>query len=162
MGGGRIVGEACHAIDFVTWLTGSLPVRVYAESVGQQSGGVISDDQCFITIRHANGSVSNIGYLAGGDKACPKERIEVFGGGVTAILDDFSRLTTYSKGKCSVIKARQDKGHAAEVAAFLEACAMRRESPIPWCELRAVTLTSLLAVQSLREGMPFEVGGELS
>lgn len=159
VGGGRIVGEACHAIDFVTWLTGSLPVRVYAESVGQQSGDVISDDQCFITIRHANGSVSNIGYLAGGDKACPKERIEVFGGGLTAILDDFSRLTTYSRGKCSVIKGRQDKGHAAEVAAFLEACAMRRESPIPWCELRAVTLTSLLAVQSLREGMPFEVRG---
>ncbi len=157
-GGGRIIGEACHAIDFVTWLTDSLPVRVYAESVGLGAGGAISDDQCFITIRHANGSVSNVAYLAGGDKACPKERVEVFGGGLTAILDDFNRLTTYARGKCSIVKARQDKGHAAEVNAFLQACATGSESPISWPELRAVTLTSLLAVQSLREGVPQIVG----
>lgn len=157
VGGGRIIGEACHAIDFVTWLTGSLPVRVFAESVGNQSSSAISDDQCFITIRHANGSVSNIAYLAGGDKACPKERIEVFGGGLTAILDDLSRLTTYAKGKPAVVNSRQDKGHAAEIDAFLQACAAGGESPISWPELRATTLTSLLAVQSLREGVPFEV-----
>ncbi len=81
LGGGRIIGEACHAVDFVTWLTGSLPVRVFAESVARPGSGQLSDDQCFITVRHENGSVSSIAYLAGGDKACPKERIEVHGGG---------------------------------------------------------------------------------
>lgn len=157
VGGGRIIGEACHAIDFVTWLTGSLPVRVYAESIGGATAPEITDDQCFITIRHANGSVSNIAYLAGGDKACPKERIEVFGGGRTAIIDDFRELTTFSRGKKSVEKGRQDKGHAAEINAFADAVTGKSEPPISWADLRATTVVAILAVQSLREGIPFDV-----
>lgn len=157
LGGGRIIGEACHAIDFVTWLTGSLPVRVYAESIGGNMAPAITDDQCFITLRHANGSVSNIAYLAGGDKACPKERIEVFGGGQTAILDDFRELTTFRGGRKSVEKARQDKGHTAEVAAFAAAVNGEANPPIAWKELRTTTLAAILAVQSLREGVPFTI-----
>jgi predicted dehydrogenase len=157
LGGGRIIGEACHAIDFVTWVTGSLPVRVYAESIGGKTAPEITDDQCFITVRHANGSVSNIAYLAGGDKACPKERVEVFGGGVTGILDDFRTLTTYVRGKRVVEKAAQDKGHGAEVDAFLSAVKTGGESPISWGEIRSVTTTSILAVQSLRQGGPLLV-----
>jgi predicted dehydrogenase len=157
IGGGRIIGEACHAIDFVVWLTGSLPVRVYAESIGGATAPQITDDQCFITLRHANGSVSNIAYLAGGDKACPKERVEAFGGGRTAMLDDFRELTTYVRGKKVVEKGRQDKGHTAEIDAFAAAIAGKSETPIPWSELRATTLAAMLAVQSLREGVPFDV-----
>jgi predicted dehydrogenase/threonine dehydrogenase-like Zn-dependent dehydrogenase len=157
LGGGRIIGEACHAIDFVTWLTDSLPVKVYAESVGGNDAAAVSDDQCFITIRHANGSVSNIAYLAGGDKACPKERIEVFGGGVTAILDDFRSLTVYDHGKRNVTKARQDKGHRNEVRRFADAVKNGTASPISWPEVYSTTLTSILAVESLREGVPMLV-----
>ena len=157
LGGGRIIGEACHAIDFVTWLTGSLPVRVYAESVARSGTSAISDDQCFVTIRHANGSVSNIAYLSGGDKACPKERIEVSGGGRTAVLDDFRKLTVYRNGRKSVEKQRQDKGHSAEIQAFAAAVSRGGEAPISWPEVRSTTLTSLLAVRSLREGVPMEV-----
>ncbi len=156
-GGGRIIGEACHAIDFVTWLNGSPPVRVYAESVGGENAASMTDDQCFITIRHRNGSVSNVAYLAGGDKACPKERIEVFGGGVSAILEDFRRLTVFKRGRQTVEKARQDKGHAAEIKAFAEAIFGEAPAPIRWQDLRSTTLTSILAVQSLREGTPFAV-----
>ena len=159
VGGGRIIGEACHAIDFVTWLTGSLPVRVYAESIGGSAAPDITDDQSFITIRHANGSVSNIAYLAGGDKACPKERIEVFGGGRTAILDDFRELTSFSRGKKTVEKGRQDKGHAAEINAFADAVTGKSQPSISWADLRATTVTAMLAVQSLREGVPFDVPG---
>ncbi len=157
IGGGRIIGEACHAVDFVTWLTGSLPVRVFAESVGGPAAPEITDDQCFITLRHANGSVSNIAYLSGGDKACPKERIEVFGGGRTAVLEDFRQLTSWSGGKKSVEKGQQDKGHAAEIRAFADAVTGGAESPVSWAELRSVTLASILAVQSLREGIPFSI-----
>lgn len=160
LGGGRIIGEACHAIDFVTWLTGSLPVRVYAESVGGPTAPAITDDQCFITLRHANGSVSNIAYLAGGDQACPKERVEVIGGGRTAILDDFRQLTVFAGGKKTVSKGRQDKGHTAEVDAFARAVAGQAEVPIAWAELRATTLAAILAVRSLREGVPFVLGTE--
>lgn len=162
VGGGRIVGEACHAVDFVTWLTGSLPTRVYAESAGGPHAPEITDDQCFITLRHANGSVSNIAYLAGGDKACPKERIEVCGGGATAILDDFRELTVYSRGRRTVEKSRQDKGHTAEITAFADAISGARPAPISWEELRTTTLASLMAVQSLREGLPVPLDGATS
>lgn len=160
IGGGRIVGEACHAIDFVTWLTGSLPERIFAESVGGPRAPEITDDQAFLTIRHANGSVSSIAYLAGGDKSCPKERIEVMGGGVTAILDDFRELTVYQGGRRQVSRGRQDKGHHDEVQQFASAVAGECGPPISWEELRATTLASILAVQSLREGMPFAIAAE--
>src|SRR5262249_28099164 len=78
-GGGRIVGEACHAIDTCTAIAGSPPVNVYAESVGKRGGLETTDDRVFITMRHANGSISSVWYQAGGDRAFPMERIEVLG-----------------------------------------------------------------------------------
>lgn len=157
-GGGRIVGEACHAIDLATFLAGSPPVRVFAESVGGTTAGPITDDRCFITLRHANGSISSIAYLAGGDKAFPKERVEVFGGGRVAVIDDFRRVTTCHRGKTTNHRLRgQDKGHRAEIAAFADAVTQGGPPPIPWSELRGVTLASILAVQSLREGAPLNV-----
>ena len=78
-GGGRIIGEACHVIRPGGVLVGSPPVRVFAESIGSaESAGRRA---VFITLRHANGSISSVAYLAGGDKSFPKERVEVFGGG---------------------------------------------------------------------------------
>ncbi len=155
LGGGRIVGESCHAIDLATFLVGSPPIRVYAESIGDTEPHQISDDQCFITIRHSNGSISNIGYLAGGDKAFPKERIEVIGGGKVGVIDDFRSVTTCARGKIQTVKMTSNKGHEQEVAAWAQA--IRTDiPPIPWAELSAVTLCSILAVQSLREGVAFD------
>lgn len=158
-GGGRILGEACHGIDLATFLTGSPPVRVFAESIGGENAPEITDDQCFITLRHANGSISNIAYLAGGDKAFPKERIEVIGGGRIAVIDDFRSVTTCTGGKTNRAKwSQQDKGHRAEVEAFARALGSGGPAPIPWNELSAVSLAALLAVRSLREGFPFDLG----
>jgi predicted dehydrogenase/threonine dehydrogenase-like Zn-dependent dehydrogenase len=157
-GGGRLVGEACHAIDLATFLVNSPVVRVFAESIASQHASEITDDQCFITLRHANGSVSNVAYLAGGDKAFPKERIEVIGGGRIAVIDDFRTVTTCRSGRTNRVKMKgQDKGHSAEIAAFAQALCEGGPPPIPWDDLRATTLASLLAVRSLREGMPLEV-----
>jgi predicted dehydrogenase/threonine dehydrogenase-like Zn-dependent dehydrogenase len=156
-GGGRIVGEACHAIDLATFLVGSLPVRVFAESVGGR-GSTAADDECFITLRHANGSISSLAYLAGGDRSFPKERIEVIGGGRVAVIDDFRTITLCRDGRTSRRKLRgQDKGHRAEIAAFADALVKGGTAPIPWPELRAVTLASLMAVRSLREGLPIDL-----
>ncbi|MCH7686404.1 MAG: bi-domain-containing oxidoreductase [Planctomycetes bacterium] len=157
IGGGRIVGEACHGIDLATYLCGSPPVRVFAESIGGPNAPLIVDDQCFITLRHANGSISNIAYLAGGDKAFPKERVEVFGGGSVAVIDDFRSVTTTRNGRSKTEKMRQDKGHRAEVEAFASAITQGSGAPISWQELRATTLASILAVLCLREGCPFEI-----
>ncbi|MFH1116231.1 MAG: Gfo/Idh/MocA family oxidoreductase, partial [Pseudomonadota bacterium] len=157
-GGGRIIGEACHAIDLATYLCGSPPVRVYAESVGGPNAPEITDDQCFITIRHGNGSVSSIAYLANGDKAYPKERVEVFGGGRVAVIDDFRRVELCAGGKIKRHKSRsQDKGHRAEIQAFAEALVHGGEPPISWEEIRSVSLASILAVRSIREGVPFDI-----
>ena len=154
VGGGRIIGEACHGVDLATCLTGSPPVKVYCESIGGEPGPA-TDDQCFITLRHANGSISSIAYLAGGDKAFPKERVEVIGGGRVAVIDDFRTVTTCASGKTKTHKlGSQDKGHLAEVAAFGHSLIGAAEPPIPWSDLRSVSLASILAVQSLREGVP--------
>jgi predicted dehydrogenase/threonine dehydrogenase-like Zn-dependent dehydrogenase len=158
VGGGRILGEACHAIDLATFLTGSPPVRVFAESVGGERAPQPSDDQCFITLRHADGSVSSIGYLSGGDRAFPKERVEVFGGGRVAVIDDFREVILCSGGRTKRSRGwQQDKGHRAEVEAFARVLTAGGAPPIPWAELRAVTRATLGAVQSLRSGLPVEV-----
>jgi predicted dehydrogenase/threonine dehydrogenase-like Zn-dependent dehydrogenase len=157
VGGGRIIGEACHAIDLATFLAGAPPVRVYAESVGG-SPGQVTDDQCFITLRHANGAVSNIAYLAGGDRAFPKERVEVIGGGRVAVIDDFRSLVTSAGGRMRTKRlGAQDKGHQAEVMAFVDAITGGGAVPIPWSDIYAVSLASILGVQSLREGVPFDI-----
>lgn len=158
VGGGRIIGEACHAIDLATYLTSSPVVRVFAESIGGPNAPQVTDDQCFITLRHANGSVSNVAYLAGGDSAYPKERVEVFGGGKIGIIDDFRTAEAWSGGgQRKLWKGKQDKGHSAELEAFIHAIRNGGDAPISWEGLRSTTLASILAVQSLREGYPLDV-----
>jgi predicted dehydrogenase/threonine dehydrogenase-like Zn-dependent dehydrogenase len=151
-GGGRLIGEACHAIDLATFLAGSPPVRVFAEAAGG------ADDRAFITLRHANGSISSVAYLAGGDPGCPKERVEVIGGGRVAVIDDLRTVTTWPHAMLSrPSRLGPDKGHRAQIAAFARTLSEGGPSPISWEDIRAVTLASILAVRSLREGMPFEV-----
>jgi predicted dehydrogenase/threonine dehydrogenase-like Zn-dependent dehydrogenase len=158
VGGGRIIGEACHLIDLAAFLAGSPPVRVFAESVASPGASAVSDDQCFITLRHGNGSVSSVAYLAGGDKAFPKERIEVFGAGRIAVIEDFREIITVAKGRMSRQRSmRQDKGHRAEIEAFAGALTAGGAWPIPWEELRSVSRAAILAVRSIREGIAFEV-----
>jgi predicted dehydrogenase/threonine dehydrogenase-like Zn-dependent dehydrogenase len=160
VGGGRLLGEACHAIDFAIFITGSPVVRVYAESIAASGSGAgkIVDDQCFITLRHANGSVSSIAYLAGGDKSFPKERCEVFGAGRVGVLDDYKSLSLTANAKTSIEKlSGQDKGHNAEVVAFLSAVTGKAPAPIPFPELVNSTLAALMTVLSLREGLPIDL-----
>jgi predicted dehydrogenase len=155
VGGGRIVGEACHAIDTCVAIAGSPPVKVYAESVAKSSGLETSDDRVFITLRHADGSISSISYQTGGDSAFPAERIEVLGGGRTAVVDAWQDVQLWSNGKPQRFPAKKDKGHHAEFAAFLFACRSGGTAPIPWDQLYGVAWASLMAMRSLREGSPF-------
>jgi predicted dehydrogenase len=151
VGGGRIVGEACHAIDTCVAIAGSEPVKVFAEAAD-------ADDRVTITIRHRNRSVSAISYLAGGDANFPMERIEAFGTGKSATLDNWNAGELWSKGKCEKFSGGKDKGHAAEFQAFIKACREGGAWPIPWSELYGVTWASLAAVRSLREGDPQMAG----
>ena len=154
VGGGRIVGEGCHAIDTCVALTGSVPVRVFAESVSKPNYTETTDDSVFITLRHENGSISNISYQAAGDRAFPSERVEVFGGQKVAVIDAWDQIQLWSGNRCKKLRGHKDKGHKAEFAAFLKACREGGAWPILWNQLRDSTWASLVAVSSLREGMP--------
>ncbi|OGP87962.1 MAG: alcohol dehydrogenase [Deltaproteobacteria bacterium RBG_16_48_10] len=153
-GGGRIVGEVCHFVDFLTFLTGTLPKRVDARAL--PGDGRYHDDNVITTLEFADGSLGTITYVANGDPAFPKERVEIFGGGTTAVLDDFRRLELVHRGRKKVHKSRlrQDKGHQEECKAFIAAVRKGSPLPIPFEELVATTLTTFAIEKSLRSGRP--------
>jgi predicted dehydrogenase len=157
VGGGRIIGEACHAIDTCTAIVGSPPIRVFAESVAKTGGLETSDDQVFITLRHGNGSISSVSYQAGGDRAAPPERIEVFGGGQTAIIDNWDKVQLFRGGRGTEARGGKNRGHANEFKAFVDACRAGGPWPVAWGELYAVTWASIMAVRSLRQGTALDL-----
>jgi len=156
-GGGRIVGEVCHFIDLMIYLTGALPIRVFAETVSSDNKIIIEQDNLSILIKFADGSVGQIGYFSNGDKALPKERIEVFGGGKIFIIDDFKNYETIKNGNRRVKKNWcQDKGQANEVKAFFNAIKMGKLA-IPMPELLATTQAAFAIVKSAQSGCPEKV-----
>ena len=157
IGGGRIVGEACHAIDTCAAIVGSAPVRVFAESVGAGGGNQTTDDRVFITLRHANGSISNISYQAAGDRSGPSERIEVFGGGRTATIDGWDAIDMWAHNRHTRARGHKDKGHAKEFRVFTDVCRTGGAWPVAWEHVYATAWASLAAVQSLRTGLPINV-----
>ncbi len=158
VGGGRIVGEACHAIDTCAALVGSAPVRVYAESVGRVGGLESTDDRVSITMRHENGSLSTVIYDAGGDRAAPPERLEIFGGGKTAFVDQWGDVELWSGERRRTVDAGKDKGQGGELLAFLAACRGGAGAGEHWERAYETTAASLAAIQSLRSGLPVELG----
>ena len=95
-------------------------------------------------------------YAGDGDARLPKERVEAFGGGLSAVIDDFKRLELYRGGRRSVVKQAQDKGHRAEIALFVAAAAGREQPPSPESYLASTRATLALA-ESLRTGLPVEL-----
>jgi predicted dehydrogenase len=156
IGGGRIVGEACHFVDLCAFLAGAPPVQVYAQAV-EARGGARGDDNVTISLRFADGSLATVAYVATGDPTAGKERLEVLGGGAHAVLEDFRALALRRGGKERRTRAGQDKGHAACVAAFLAAARAGGPAPVPLESLEATTLATFAAVESLATGEPVPV-----
>ncbi|MCC7258103.1 MAG: bi-domain-containing oxidoreductase [Gammaproteobacteria bacterium] len=149
IGGGRIVGEACHFIDTMVYLCGSLPERVHAFVM---NGSEQLVDTVVINLRFANGAIGSLCYFANGPKRMPKEYIEVYKDGQSAILSDFRELTMY--GLRDVKRSKhfsQDKGQAAMVREFVKSVREGSAAPIPFSEIRAVTQATFAALDSLRE-----------
>lgn len=156
-GGGRILGEVCHFVDLLMFLAGSPIVEVAARAVGSSSR--YSGDNVLISLHFANGSEGTISYLANGDRSFSKERIEVFGGGSTAVLEDFRRLELVRNGSKQTIRSRwrQDKGHAAEWAAFVKGLQERDRPAIAFEDIVCSTLATLRLDQSVAVGSPLSV-----
>jgi predicted dehydrogenase/NADPH:quinone reductase-like Zn-dependent oxidoreductase len=158
IGGGRVVGEVCHFIDLAAFLAGAPPVSVYAQGVASGSG-VRSDDNVLITVGFGDGSLCNIAYVASSDASAGKERLEALGAGASAVLDDFRLLDLHRAGKRRVIrKFVQDKGHAAEMQAFVDAVRRGGPPPIDITTIAAVSRATFAAVDSLRDGLPRKLG----
>ncbi|MEW6029088.1 MAG: bi-domain-containing oxidoreductase [Chloroflexota bacterium] len=150
LGGGRIIGEGCHFIDFLTFLVGAPPVNVTAHAL--PDGGKYREDNVSMTFTFPDGSVGVIDYLANGDKSFPKERVEVFCGGRIAVLDDFRALELVSDGNRKTTRSAQDKGWRDEWLAFSKSIREGGEPPIPYKQLVGVTRAAFAAVESIRSG----------
>ncbi|MBI5842087.1 MAG: bi-domain-containing oxidoreductase [Chloroflexi bacterium] len=149
LGGGRIIGEACHFIDFITFLVGAAPVSVTAHAL--PDGGKYREDNVSMTFTFPDGSLGIVDYLANGDKSFPKERVEVFCGGQIAILDDFVSLVTVKDGKKKEERRAQDKGWKNEMETFAKAIREGGQPPIPYEQLIGVTRSTFAVVASLRK-----------
>jgi predicted dehydrogenase/threonine dehydrogenase-like Zn-dependent dehydrogenase len=158
-GGGRVIGEVCHFVDYLIYATGAMPTSVFAVALPSPSN---PPDSVVVTITFENGSIGTINYIAEGDKSFSKERVEVFGGGRVAALDDFRSLELVANGRRTITKSalRQDKGHAREWQAFATAIRDGAKSPIPLRELVAGMLATFAINESLRQGTPIPVDAD--
>ena len=155
-GGGRIIGEGCHFVDFLTFLAGAAPVSVTASAL--PDNGRYHEDNVSMTFTFPDGSLGLLDYLANGDKSFPKERLEVFTAGRIAVLDDFRTLEMVQDGRRTRLKKAQNKGWRDEWLAFTGAIRTGGQPPIPYDQLIGVTKATFAAVESLREGgFPVEV-----
>lgn len=152
VGGGRIIGEACHFIDLMRYLADSEVVSVQARRMGDVPGVEVAEDKAAITLGFADGSFGTIHYLSNGATSFPKERIEVFAAGKVLQLDNFRKLRGYGwSGFKKMNLWRQDKGQSACVAAFLSAIESGGGAPIPASELFEVASVTLDVVEQLRD-----------
>ena len=148
IGGGRIVGEVCHFIDYLTFIAGSLPISVYASAMAQSSN---LDDVLNISLTYENGSIGSISYFANGSKSLPKERVEIYSHGITAVLNDFKDVSIYGSGKPKTKKLMvQDKGQKICVKNFIESIQNGKIAPIPIKEIFNSAETCFAILESLK------------
>lgn len=161
-GGGRMIGEGCHFIDLASALVGSNVKTVYAVGSAKPEKSALLNDNLCLALSFEDGSVANITYTADGAKAMAKEYVEVFGGGRSAVIDDFKvvRLYTGDSGVSEHKLGVQDKGQKAMIAAWL--AGLKNGTPcVAYDCLMATSLATVLAVESMTVGMPLTVSREL-
>lgn len=149
VGGGRIIGEACHFIDLCSYLAGSQVVSVCMNAMGENPQE--NTDNASILLRYENGSNAVINYFANGSKAYQKERVEVFCQEKVLIMDNWRRLTGYGVKGFSKMKTKLDKGQFNEFSMLNERITKGGESLIPFESIINTTKASFAAIQSLKE-----------
>lgn len=142
--GGRFIGEGCHFVDLASFFIGEEPVEVWASRICQDA------DNVSVLLRYPNGSLATIIYVTTGSSLVSKEYIEVYGGGQTAVLDDFKRATIYTNKKKKIGSGSQNKGQKLQLKAFCDAVLKGEKMPISLGSLFATTDATLKAIQSLK------------
>ena len=158
-GGGRIIGEACHFIDLMVFLTGSLVKTVSAHMFKQ--GAAVTEDKMTISLTFEDGSIGTVNYFANGNKSYPKEELRIFSDERILKLDNFRLLKGFGfKGFKKMSTRRLDKGHSNEFAEFIDRMKTGGEWLIPFSELVNVSLASFAAISSAKEERTININKE--
>jgi len=149
IGGGRIIGEGCHWLDFMQYVAGSPIISVAATMIKETPAVEVRDDKISITVSFADGSIGTLHYFANGHKSYPKESFELFCDGKILKLDNFRKLRGYgwnNFGRMNLFS--QDKGHKAQFRCFVERIAKGGQPLIPFEQIANVTLAGFAAIES--------------
>lgn len=155
-GGGRIVGEACHFIDTMVFLTGSMPIRVYAESLSGNSEAKLNEDNVAATIKFQDGSVGVLEYFSNGDGSLGKEYCEVFCENSVYVMDNFANVNIHKGKKVKTLKMDGEKGIKAEMDLFVKSI-KTGTALIPKEEIFAVTKCTFAILESLNQSKPITI-----
>ena len=156
VGGGRIVGEACHYVDLITFLTGSKVQEVSMQAMGTDPKQ--NTDNASIHLKYENGSLGVINYFANGSKSYSKERVEIHHRGRTQVLDNFRTLHGYGFDDGwfnfgdKILSTRQDKGHQKQFELLTKRWQEGGEPLIPFDEIVNTTRATFAAIESLKQG----------
>lgn len=158
VGGGRIVGEGCHFVDFMSYVCGAPVVKVQAMCIATPNGAETPEDSTSINLQFADGSVGTLEYVALGDTTLSKEWCEIHGEGSTATMDNFCKTVCSGKLGKRKLKGKQQKGFAEELAATVVAVKDGKPMPISFDEILNVTKTTFAALKALKSGQTETVG----
>ena len=150
VGGGRIIGEACHYIDLMIYLSGSLVKEVNMSALGTHPSE--NTDNAIITLKFENGSQGVLNYFSNGSKEYPKERIEVYSQQRTLILDNFRKLSGYGFKGFSSLSGKQDKGHKTQFANLISTMTSGGPPLIPFHEIINSSKACFAAIESMQQG----------
>jgi len=158
-GGWRIISEGCHFVDLIQFVCGCPPVRVWAEMIGGDVPGM-QNDNCVATLKMEDGSLGTLIYVANGDPHFEKERIEVFGQGRAAVIENWHLARLIASGKTRKVRpGRTGKGHGVELADFVRAVSAGTECGLSFSEAVTTTLTTFVIAESIRSERPIAIEG---
>ena len=152
VGGGRMVGEGCHFIDFMSYVCGAPVVKVQAMCIQTTNGAETPEDSISVNLMFADGSVGTLEYAALGDTTLPKEWCEIHGEGSTATMDNFCKTVCTGKLGKRKLKGKQQKGFEEELAATVEAVKKGGEMPITFEEIENVTRATFAVLRAVKSG----------
>lgn len=155
-GGGRIVGEICHFVDLMQFITASRPIKIFAETVEQ--GEAEKSQSLVIVIKYEDNSIATINYNAIGDVSYPRERIEVFGQDSTCVIDNFKTadFVRHNRTKKTNLLNR-DMGHKKELELFIDCIVKNEKMPIDFKDIGLNTLTTFRIIESLKRKEPITI-----
>jgi predicted dehydrogenase/threonine dehydrogenase-like Zn-dependent dehydrogenase len=156
VGGGRIIGEACHLIDLISFFAGSRVKEVCMSAMGQQPGA--TTDNATLILKYENGTNATVHYFANGSKAYAKERVEIYSQNRTLILHNFIETTAFGVKGLKRLKTRLDKGHKEQFNRFVQHLQNGGEALIPFESILNTSETAIAAVESLKEGRWIQIG----